>query len=87
MTATLQFTLPEEEYEYTAAVKGRAAHNVLDELDAELRNALKYNGGTFRQDESADETISNTCFSTLERVREYVWKLRELHGLDKDHKF
>lgn len=81
MKATLQFTLPEEEYEFNAAVKGRAALNVLDELLAELRSAVKYNGGTFRQDESVDESISNACYNTLEQVREYIWTLRELHGV------
>lgn len=81
MKATLQFTLPEEEYEYNAAVKGRAALNVLDELLAELRNAVRYNGGTFRQDESIDEAISDACFNTLEQVREYIFTLRDLHSV------
>ena len=81
MKATLQFTLPEEEYQFNAAVKGRAALNVLDELLAELRNAVKYNGGTFRQDESVNEEISNACYNTLEQVREYIFTLRDLHSV------
>jgi len=84
MKATLQFTLPAEEYEYNAAVKGRAALNVLDELLAELRNAVKYNSGTFRRDESVDEAISNACYNTLEQVREYIWTLRDLHSVPSE---
>lgn len=84
MKATLQFTLPEEEYEFNAAVKGAASLRVIDELLAELRTAVKYNGGTFRQDESVDESISNACYNTLEQVREYIWTLRDLHNIPSE---
>jgi len=42
MTATLLFTLPEEQEEFIAALQGQKARGVLEELDTWLRGELKY---------------------------------------------
>jgi hypothetical protein len=42
MTATLRFTLPEEQEELTAALQAQAVRGVLSELDNWLRGELKY---------------------------------------------
>ena len=41
MTASLSFTLPEEKYEFDAAVQGEQWRGVVVELDEILRRALK----------------------------------------------
>ena len=41
MTANLSFTLPEEKYEFDAAVQGEQWRGVVVELDEILRRALK----------------------------------------------
>lgn len=78
MKATLQFQLPEEEYEYTAAVKGTASLCVIDELLRELRNAIKYNSGKLRETLEVDEAVN---IITLEKVRDYIWELRDTYGI------
>ena len=42
MKATLEFNLPDDQYEYELANKGGAMYHVLWELKAELRSMLKY---------------------------------------------
>lgn len=42
MTATLTFTLPGEEAEFSAAVQGGAVRGAVQELDNWLRAELKY---------------------------------------------
>jgi hypothetical protein len=42
MKATLTFSLPEEEYEYSNAVEGTKMRSVLWDLDQWLRAKLKY---------------------------------------------
>jgi hypothetical protein len=42
MKATLEFTLPEEQEEFASAVAGSAYKSVVCELQAELRNRIKY---------------------------------------------
>jgi hypothetical protein len=42
MKATLTFSLPEEEYEYSNAVEGAKMRSVLWDLDQWLRAKLKY---------------------------------------------
>jgi hypothetical protein len=42
MKATIEFNLPDDQYEYELANKGGAMYHVLWELKAELRSMLKY---------------------------------------------
>lgn len=42
MTATLQFSLPEEDYEFRAALQGRECKRVIADLDNWLREFTKY---------------------------------------------
>jgi hypothetical protein len=78
MKATLEFTLPEEEYEYAAAIKGVASLCVLDDLLGELRNAVKYNSGPLSEASEVDEAVN---MITLEKVRDYIWELRNIYGV------
>jgi hypothetical protein len=78
MKATLEFQLPEEEYEYTAAVKGTSSLCVLDELLRELRNAIKYNTGPLCETLEVDEAVN---MITLEKIRDYIWELRDSYGV------
>ena len=81
MKATLEFQLPEEDYEYTAAITGTKSLRVLNELLNELRTAQKYNGGKFRQDESIDENVRQACDHLIGQVRQYVWDLCTEYGV------
>jgi hypothetical protein len=78
MKATLEFDLPTEKYEFMAAVKGTASLCVLDELLNEIRNSLKYNSGPLREPLTDNEAVS---MITLEKVRDYIWELRESYGI------
>jgi len=78
MKATLEFQLPEEEDEYTAAVKGTASLCVLDELLRELRAAIKYNSGPLCETLEVGEAVN---MATLEKVRDYIWELRDIYGV------
>lgn len=42
MKATLEFSLPEEAEEHRMAVAGADAHYLINELDQDMRGALKY---------------------------------------------
>lgn len=77
MKATLEFTLPEENFEHTCAVKGSETLFVLDELLNEIRKCLKYNCGVFHRPDDDDEV----CMETLEKVRDYVLELREDYNI------
>lgn len=81
MKATLEFNLPEEEYEYTAAVKGTCSLQVLDLMLNELRNAKKYNGGKFCQSDTADPSVKAACDTLIDEFQRYIWELRTEHGV------
>lgn len=57
MKATLVFNLPEEKYEYDAAVKGAEYESIIDSALQEIRKILKY--GT-----PSEETVNE-----LEKIR------------------
>lgn len=42
MKAILEFTLPDDQYEYDCARRGQAAICILSDMDRKLRDALKY---------------------------------------------
>lgn len=48
---TLEFNLPEEREEYTAAIKAMDLSIVLSEFDSFLRKILKYGSERFKTDE------------------------------------
>lgn len=49
--ATLEFTLPEEQYEFRQATHAGEAWSVIHDLDAELRNLIKYGDTRFKTPE------------------------------------
>lgn len=52
MKASLQFTLPDEESEFTDAVEGHEAKSLIWDIDQHCRSLIKYN------DNASDETIA-----------------------------
>lgn len=42
MKISMHFTLPEEQEDFDAAIKGRASERCIEELDEYLRQKLKY---------------------------------------------
>jgi hypothetical protein len=45
MKATLTYNLPDEQFEFDAAVKGVKAQSILLEMDQEMRAIIKYQDG------------------------------------------
>jgi glutamate-1-semialdehyde aminotransferase len=54
MKATLQFTLPDEQGDFDAAVAGREALSALWEIDQHLRSLLKHGQPTEREAKLAE---------------------------------
>lgn len=70
MKATLTFTLPEEEIEYTAAVQALKWKGLVWELDQYLRSELKYN-----------EALNQAEGDALQKVRDKLYELLRDDGL------
>jgi hypothetical protein len=60
MKTTLAFSLPEERFEFEAALKGPTLYSALYLIDTHLRNRLKYH------------ELTNETRSELEEVRELI---------------
>jgi hypothetical protein len=70
MTATLTFTLPEEQEEFYLAAKGADWRCVLEDLDAHLRSRLKY-----------EEGLSEEADKALQATRDKLHELLQERGL------
>jgi hypothetical protein len=73
MTATLSFNLPEDRYEFDAAIQGEQWRNTLSELDQELRNCIKY-----------EENKNNLCPNTVSFLRERISEIMAANNLSFD---
>ncbi len=70
MLAKLEYTLPEEQEEFDVAHNGWKYKLILNELDNNLRNKLKYT-----------ENISDEEFSIYEKIREELHNLTLEHNI------
>lgn len=73
MTATLSFNLPEDRYEFDAAVQGEQWRSALNELDQELRNRIKY-----------EENKNTLCSNTMSFLRERISEIMAANNLSFD---
>ena len=64
MTATLTFTLPEEQEEFYLAAKGADWRIVVEDLDAHLRSRLKH--------EDLSEDVDKALDEARQRLHEFV---------------
>jgi hypothetical protein len=69
VTATLTFTLPEEQEEFDRAVKGSDWRMIVEDLDAHLRSRLRH------------EDLSEDVAVALDRARQHLYELLEERGL------
>jgi hypothetical protein len=69
MTATLTFSLPEEQEEFDRAVQGGNWRMVVEDLDAHLRSRLRH------------EDLSEDVHAALDRARTHLYELLEERGL------
>ena len=69
MTATLTFTLPEEQEEFARAAQGSDWRMVVEDLDAHLRSRLKH------------EELPDEAHAALDRARTHLYELLEGRGL------
>ena len=65
MTATLTFTLPEEQEEFYLAAKGADWRCVLEDLDAHLRSRLKHEDGL-------SEDAVTALQATRDKLHEFI---------------
>jgi hypothetical protein len=72
MTATLQFSLPEEQQEFDYAVKGSDWHIVVEDMSNWLRSKLKYEELTPEQDAAYEEARKH-LFAILEERGLHLW--------------
>ncbi len=70
MTATLAFTLPEEQEEFARAAQGSDWRMVVEDLDAHLRSRLKH------------EELPEEVHAALDRARTHLYGLLEERGLN-----
>lgn len=70
MKATLTFSLPEEEYEYSNAVEGAKMRSVLWDLDQWLRAKLKY------------EDLSDGKYDAFKETRDHLRSLLVEENID-----
>jgi hypothetical protein len=70
MKATLTFSLPEEEYEYSNALEGAKMRSVLWDLDQWLRAKLKY------------EELSDGKYDAFKETRDHLRSLLVEENID-----
>jgi hypothetical protein len=70
MKATLTFSLPEEQHEYSNAVEGSKMRSVLWELDQWLRAKLKY------------EELTDGQYDAFKETREHLRELLREENVD-----
>lgn len=70
MKATLTFTLPEEEHEYTNAVEGAKMRSILWDVDQWLRSKMKY------------EELSDGQFDAFKETRDHLRRLLIEENID-----
>lgn len=70
MKATLTFTLPEEEHEYTNAVEGAKMRSILWDVDQWLRSKLKY------------EELSDGQYDAFKETRDHLRRLLIQENID-----
>ena len=76
--ATLEFNLPEQEHDFKYALSGLDALLAINDLDQELRSAVKHGCGElshYRDDVTGER--KKCCYETLDLVRS---KLLEIHN-------
>ena len=69
MTATLAFTLPEEQEEFYLAAKGADWRMIVEDLDAHLRSRLRH------------EDLPDEAHAALDCARTHLYGLLEERGL------
>lgn len=61
MKATLTYNLPDEQFEFDAAVKGIKAQSILLEMDEHLRAIIKYEDG-----------LSTETYDKVQSIRDFL---------------
>ena len=63
MKVTIEFNLPDDQYEYRNSVKANEMYNALWDIKQELRNALKYGD------------LTEYEYKTMERIQDKFFKI------------
>jgi hypothetical protein len=72
MKAKLEYTLPEEEFEYYNAVNGTKMYSIIHELDQWLRTQIKY------------QELSENQYEAYESCRDHLRELIYGEGINLD---
>ena len=80
--ATLEFNLPEQEHDFKYAIAGIDALLAINDLDQELRSAMKYESGELSHYiDAADGLEKKCCYETLDLVRQKLWEIHNKYKL------
>ena len=72
MKATLEFNLPEDQFEYDCAFKSFKMWSALEEINQELRLIWKY------------EDLKENQFEMVERIREKIFEILQDNEINLD---
>ena len=75
MKATLEFDLPEDDYDHKAAIFGHDALALIHDLEEEIRAFVSHDAGNFKHWRGDEGKDMKGCYDTLQRV--WDWIIRE----------
>jgi hypothetical protein len=77
MKATLEFDYPEDERDHKYALAGLDALLLINDLENEIREMLRRDGGHFKKWIDENDKQQSGCYATLERVWQYIIDQKE----------
>jgi hypothetical protein len=83
MKATLEFDLPEDDYDHKAALAGHNALMLIDELEEMIRAKINDEEGEFQNWKNEDGEEKYGDYDTLDRV--WDWIIREKQERNLPH--
>jgi hypothetical protein len=81
MKATLEFNLPEEQYEHEYAVHGVDALLLISDLEGELRAMVNDDCGEFKKWQNEDGEECKGDYETLHRVWDFIIREKDRRRL------
>ena len=79
--ATLEFNLPEQEHDFKYAIAGVDALLALNDLDQDMRSAIRHEWGALAKFTDDEGNIRKSCIETLEKVRARLWEIHREYKL------
>lgn len=77
MKATLEFELPEEQYEHSYALAGLDALLAISDLESEIRSFVHHESGFFKLWRNEDGKECQADYETLVKVWDFIIALKQ----------